>query len=111
MMMSKKIRFANAVLLSSIITMLFIVAVTIQAEFSKSLKNDFLAGNFGHHWVGKGVLAATVFAVLTAVIYIFGKALAKEKYLVVLIKKLFFIILLGIIVFFLFFTWHFFAIG
>ncbi len=109
-MKSKKIKFANAVVLAAILTVVFIVSVTVYAEFSKSFK-DLLARNFGHHWVGKGELAAILFGVLTILMFAFAKPLEQERQLVPLMKTLFGVILLGTMILTVFFIWHFFAVG
>lgn len=41
----------------------FIVLATIHAELDAPFKN-FLAGTFGHHWVGKGILSLVVFGLV-----------------------------------------------
>lgn len=55
-----------AVSLGAIIAIVFIVAITIAAELSESLK-DGLKDMTGHHWISKGLLSLGVFLLTTTV--------------------------------------------
>lgn len=60
--MDKKIKLVNSILLGAIITIIFVVAITISAELIPALK-DWLKNTFSHHWVGKSILSLAFFAI------------------------------------------------
>ena len=68
-------KLINSLLKATIITSVFIVLITIIGELyvvegAKPLK-DFLKGLHSHHWIGKGIWAAILFAVVTLASYKF----------------------------------------
>lgn len=66
-----KIKIANALTVSAIITAIFITGVTIYADLNSALK-DWLKNTFTHHWIGKGVLAVIIFiALIPLILFIF----------------------------------------
>ncbi|HEY4475672.1 MAG TPA: hypothetical protein VJB92_03050 [Candidatus Paceibacterota bacterium] len=73
--MDKKIRISSAAVLSSIIVIVFITAITIIADLNPALK-DWLKNTFSHHWIGKGILSVVIFAVLT---FLFSILPAKDS--------------------------------
>ncbi|MCR4284402.1 MAG: hypothetical protein NUV64_03790 [Parcubacteria group bacterium] len=62
-MLEKKLKIIASFTIAAIITILFITFATIFGEFNKPFKN-WLALTFGHHWVGKGVIAVVIFFVV-----------------------------------------------
>lgn len=46
--------------MSASVTIVFIMAITITADFQPAFK-DWLKETFTHHWVGKGILAVVIF--------------------------------------------------
>jgi hypothetical protein len=56
----------TAASLGAIITILFIVAVTIASELSSSVQNSLQALT-GNHWISKGLLALGVFLLTTLI--------------------------------------------
>lgn len=61
--MKSKLKITNAFVLSAVVTILFIVAITMLAEIRPVIK-DWLKITFSHHWTGKGILAVGFFLVL-----------------------------------------------
>ena len=61
--MNKKLKFVYSFVISASVTVVFIVASTIYSELSKPFK-DFLKETFTHHWIGKGIIAIILFAVV-----------------------------------------------
>ncbi|MEK7122122.1 MAG: hypothetical protein AAB807_00945 [Patescibacteria group bacterium] len=53
---------------AAIITIAFIVIITIWAELSAPLK-DWLKNFSGHHWTSKSILSVLSFAVVAAIFY------------------------------------------
>lgn len=53
---------------AAILTIVFVVVITIWAELSAPLKN-WLANFSGHHWTSKSIFSALVYAVATGVFY------------------------------------------
>lgn len=66
-MNNKKNQLANAVILSTISTVVFVTVVTIVGDLYHPLK-DWLKEVFTHHWIGKGVLGALIYVALTGII-------------------------------------------
>lgn len=54
--------------IATVLALLGIVVMTVVGELWSPFK-DFLASAFGHHWVGKGVLATGIFVVGSALAY------------------------------------------
>ncbi|MCP8308839.1 MAG: hypothetical protein H3Z53_10965 [archaeon] len=63
--MSSQLRLSpQSFLLATIVIIILVTSITIGAELYKPLK-DWLAITFGHHWVGKGVIALISFLVVS----------------------------------------------
>lgn len=58
--------FASA--LAAIVTIVFVVVITIWAELSAPLK-DWLKNFSGHHWTSKSIFSVLLYAAATAVLY------------------------------------------
>ena len=54
---------------ATIVTIIFVVVITVWAELFPPLKN-WLAGLSGHHWTSKSILSVLVYVVVTAVAYL-----------------------------------------
>ena len=54
--------------LSAGITALFVAVITIAGELNPSLE-DSLKATFGHHWIGKSVIATGIFIVLSGILW------------------------------------------
>ena len=65
--MKNKLKIINAFVLSAVVTILFIVAMTMLAEIRPIIK-DWLKITFSHHWTGKGILAVGLFLALSLLI-------------------------------------------
>jgi hypothetical protein len=52
------------IFLATLITIVFIAAITVSAELYPPLKN-WLKETFYHHWVGKGILALAIFGAIS----------------------------------------------
>jgi len=63
---TKKIKIGCGAAISGSITAVFVAAVTVIAELAPPIKN-WLKATFSHHWVGKSILAAALFAGLTII--------------------------------------------
>lgn len=66
--MDKRLAILNACIWGALAAVVFIVAITVTADLYLPLK-DWLKWAFGHHWVGKGILAIGIFAVGTCIAY------------------------------------------
>ncbi|MDP3934913.1 MAG: hypothetical protein Q8Q46_01685 [Candidatus Giovannonibacteria bacterium] len=53
---------------AAIITIVFVVVITILAELFAPLK-DWLKNFSGHHWASKSIFSALIYAVATALLY------------------------------------------
>ena len=69
--MEKKFKIVNSFIISAIITVVFITAITVLADLKPVLK-EWLKDNFYHHWVGKGILASIILVVFGFLIYFFS---------------------------------------
>jgi len=58
--MDKELKMIQGVITGSMLVVIFIAVVTIASEVSPLFK-DWLKITFGHHWVGKSILASIVF--------------------------------------------------
>ncbi|MEK7514464.1 MAG: hypothetical protein AAB587_01435 [Patescibacteria group bacterium] len=54
---------------AAIITIIFVVIITIWAELSAPLK-DWLKNFSGHHWTSKSIFSVLLYAVATVVLYL-----------------------------------------
>ncbi|MEK7524614.1 MAG: hypothetical protein AAB588_06340 [Patescibacteria group bacterium] len=63
-----KPRLIAASATSAIITIVFVVVITIWAEFSVPLK-DWLKNFSGHHWTSKSIFSLLLFAAASIVVY------------------------------------------
>ena len=72
-----KSKILHSFVISAVITVIFIVVVTIAAELTPPLK-DFLKTVFYHHWIGKGIVSLGIFAIIGVLCLIFP--LGKKDY-------------------------------
>jgi len=89
---------------ASIITIVFVVVITIWTELSVPLK-DWLKNFSGHHWTSKSIFSALLFAVATVILYLLPYKHSDDR----LKRTLGFLLLftvLGTIIITLFFTGH-----
>lgn len=97
-----KLIFASA--LAAIITIIFVVIITIWAELSIPLK-DWLKNFSGHHWVSKSIFSVLLYVVAMAIFYWTSRNPSE-----ILLRKILFFILvfmaLGTIVITAFYTGH-----
>ena len=89
---------------AAIITIIFIVAITIFAELSMPLK-DWLKNFSGHHWTSKSIFSVLLYAAVTTMLYI---SLPKhsDNNLKITIGFLLVLTVLAVIIIALFFTAH-----
>lgn len=64
---SGKTNIVNAFIVSAIVAVVFIAIIVVWAELYAPLKG-WLKSSFGHHWVGKGVLASAIYFVLGGIL-------------------------------------------
>ena len=89
---------------AAIITIIFVVVITIWAEFSAPLK-DWLNNFSGHHWTSKSIFSVLLYAVATMVLYLSPYKHGDDR----LKKTLGFLLastVLGTVILALFFTGH-----
>lgn len=101
----KKIKLVASITKSAIITVIFIVAVTLAADLMPSLK-DWLKNTFSHHWLGKGILSIAIFSLFSIIAYFFlpsQKDIEKTKKL---LSTLIWTSVGGSAVIFIFFIWE-----
>lgn len=67
-METKKLKLITSSAYAALITVIFVVAITVFAELSAPLK-DWLKNFSGHHWTTKSIFSVAVYAVATAVFY------------------------------------------
>lgn len=87
---------------AAIITIIFVVVITIWAEFSAPLIN-WLKAFSGHHWTSKSILSVLLYLSVTIVLYLLPTKHGDDR----LEKALGFLLaftLMGVIVITLFFT-------
>jgi len=53
-------KLADSLILSSILVVIFIPAVTVAAELIPPLK-EWLKNTFSHHWIGKSIISLILF--------------------------------------------------
>ena len=63
-----KPRLISASALAAIITIVFVVVITIWAELSIPLKN-WLKSFSGHHWTSKSIFSALLYVAATVIFY------------------------------------------
>lgn len=99
-----KLRLIFGSALAAIITIIFVVTITIWAELSVPLK-DWLKNFSGHHWTSKSIFSVILYAAATAIFY----RISRNPSDVLLRKTLFFVLVfaaLGIIVLTAFYAGH-----
>ena len=89
---------------AAIITIIFVVVITIWAELSVPLK-DWLKNFAGHHWTSKSIFSALLYAVAAAVLYLLPLKHVDGRLKKTLVFLLVFTIL-GTVILALFFTGH-----
>ena len=93
---------------AAILTIIFVVVITVWAELSAPLK-DWLKSFSGHHWTSKSIFSVLLYAVATVVLY-----LSPHKHDDDRLKKILGFVLvstaLGTVALALFFTGHHFKI-
>lgn len=103
-MNTNKTKFVYASAVSAIISVVFVVALTIGAELSKPLK-DFLAGVMGHHWTTKSLFSLAIYIGGLVVIFLLPKEVNQTK-----VKKMLDVLIAvasaGVLVLLLFFALH-----
>src|SRR3989338_4446316 len=90
---------------ASIITILFIVIITILAELFIPLK-DWLKNFSGHHWVSKSIFSVLLYIVSTKILYLLIKNNDNNNRVKKSLKLLIVFVVLGIIAITIFYTGH-----
>jgi hypothetical protein len=62
--MERRLNVIQGVIISALLTIISVAVITVAADLTVSLKT-WLKDTFTHHWIGKGVLAAGLFVLLT----------------------------------------------
>lgn len=99
------IKSSFAVSVAGICTVVFITLITVLADLVPALK-DWLKSAFTHHWIGKGVLAAGLFALFYLLVYGSAKPEKADHLLAPLLRALVWLTILGTAILFLFFIWE-----
>lgn len=89
---------------AAIVTIVFVVVITIWAELFAPLK-DWLKSFSGHHWTSKSIFSVLLFAAATVVLYLLPRQYSDDHLKRTLGFLLVFTIL-GTVVITLFFTGH-----
>lgn len=106
----RKCKIINSFLLSAIIVIVFITVITVVVELFPDVKL-LLKDTFIHHWIGKGVLAVSLFLVLAFLYNLFHCEHEHEKTVMLLIALsivtvLCFFVILGFYLYLTFFAGH-----
>ena len=67
-METKKLKLITSSAYAALMTVIFVVAITVFAELSAPLK-DWLKNFSGHHWTTKSIFSAALYAVATVAFY------------------------------------------
>jgi len=99
-----KLKLISSSAYASIVTIIFVVSITIWAERSVPLKS-WLAGLSGHHWTSKSILSLLIYGVLTLVIY---AKLAEQTEISLhrALRSLLFFTIAGVVIITAFYTGH-----
>jgi len=97
-------KLALASIISAKITIIYVVVITIVAEFSPALKS-ILKSLTGHHWTTKSLSSLALYLLLLVVIYLFIKT-PSDSLLGKWIMRLFWTAIMGTLALLLFFVWH-----
>ncbi len=89
---------------AAIITIVFVVVITIWAELSVPLK-DWLKNFSGHHWTSKSIFSVLLYAVATILLYL-SPHKDNDNHLKRALGFLLVFTILGTIIITLFFTGH-----
>ncbi len=89
---------------AAILTIIFVVVITIWAELSVPLK-DWLKNFSGHHWTSKSIFSVLLYAIATIVLYLSPHKYRNDRLKKTLVSLLVFTIL-GTVILTLFFTGH-----
>lgn len=103
--MDKKLRAANAFIAGAIIVAVFVGGITIAGELYAPLKN-LLKEAHNHHWVGKGIWSAIVFAVVSVLYYLVAGETNTDS-TIRLMKMLSWMVILVTFALFVFFMYEF----
>ena len=103
-----KIKLAYASAIATVLTIIYVVAVTIYAEFSAPFKN-FLASFTGHHWITKSLSSVGLYVLVVLVIYTFKRHSATEAGLNKILWLIFGTAIAGSVFIAGFYFWHFLA--
>ncbi len=107
-MSMNKLKLVISSAYASIITIVFVVVITIWAELFAPLKT-WLANFSGHHWTSKSIFSVLIYVVATLVLYLFPNK-HREGHIKRALELVLVVTLLGVIVITLFFTGHHFHI-
>ena len=89
---------------AAILSILFVVIITIWAELSAPLKN-WLTNFSGHHWTSKSILSILIYIIATVLIYLLPQKKTQEHIKNAVVSILVYVVL-GTIALALFFTGH-----
>ncbi len=89
---------------SAILTIVFVVIITVWAELSVPLK-EWLKEISGHHWTTKSIFSALLYAIGIVVFYLAVRG-NSENNLGKILKTLIFFTIIGVLILALFYTGH-----
>lgn len=67
-MFADKPKLINASAYAAIVTVIFVVVITVWAELSVPLK-DWLKNFSGHHWTSKSIFSVLLYGIAAAILY------------------------------------------
>jgi hypothetical protein len=102
-MHSKHHSVIHASLIAAVASAILIVVLTVAGELVAPLKN-FLKDAHHHHWIGKGIWAAGLFAVVALIVVVAGKP-SDESKLSRSVNILSYTLIATTIILYLFFIW------
>lgn len=104
-----KLKLIIASAYAALVSVLFVVIITIISELVPSLK-DWLKNLFGHHWVSKSILSVLLYLIVAKILYFSvcnnnnGQRVRKS------LKLLLIFVVLGVVAISLFYIGHYFHI-
>ena|SRR3989338_1613847 len=94
---------------AALITILFIVIITVTSELVPALK-DWLKNFSGHHWVSKSIFSVLLYLIMTAKLYLLARNNNNDYNIKRSLKLLLVFTVLGVIAITLFYIGHYFHI-
>jgi hypothetical protein len=100
-----KVKMIISSVYATILTVTFVVGITIWAELSAPLK-DWLKDFSGHHWVSKSILSVLIYIIATALFYKLVHDESSGSFLQRWLSRLLLAVILGTFILTAFYTGH-----